>query len=127
VRFWVGVTDSHWFGFLKEHLFEEVNFWQPNPRVPFLNATAGMPFLFKLKRPHHHIAGGGFLIAYTHLPLSLAWEIFGEKNGAPTCDALEDRIRPLNRTHQRDPEIGCTLLANPFFWDPGDWLENPPG
>lgn len=49
------------------------------------------------------------------------------KNGSPSHDELEARIRPLNRTSQRDPEIGCTLLANPFFWDPDDWLENPPG
>ena len=126
MRFWVGVTDPHWFGFLKEHPFDEVNSWQPNARPPFTNIPAGMLFLFKLKRPHHHIAGGGFLIGYLHLPLSLAWEIFGKKNGAPTHDELEDRICPLNRTSQRDPEIGCTLLAMPFFWNPDDWLENPP-
>ena len=79
VRFWVGVTDPHWFGFLKEHPFDEANFWQPNPTPPITNLPVGTPFFFKLRRPYRYIAGGGFWIGYLHLPLSLAWEILGEK------------------------------------------------
>jgi hypothetical protein len=44
--------------------FKEVNFWQPSARAPFTRLPAGTPFLFKLKRTNHHIAGGGFFVRF---------------------------------------------------------------
>ncbi len=35
---------------------DEVNFWQPSAKPPFVNAPVGMPFLFKLKKPYNHMA-----------------------------------------------------------------------
>jgi hypothetical protein len=117
MKFWVGVTDNQWFTFLSETRPEEINFWQPNATPPFTNAPIGLPFLFKLKRPYNHIAGGGFFVAYSKMPLSLAWEVFGQKNGCRSLDDLRQLISPLVTTKFRDGEIGCTVLANTFFFE----------
>ena len=82
MMYWVGTTDTRWFDYLSHRRLDEVNFWQPSALPAFGNAPLGMPFLFKLKRPRNHIAGAGYFVARSALPLNLAWEIFGEKNGA---------------------------------------------
>ncbi len=127
MKFWVGVTDNQWFKFLSELQPEEVNFWQPSATPPFSNAPIGLPFLFKLRRPHNHIAGGGYFVTYSKLPLSLAWEIFGPKNGCSSLTELRNLISPLTSNSRNDGEIGCTVLANPFFFDKSNWLSDPPG
>ena len=127
MKFWVGTTDSRWFNFLATRAPEEVNFWQPSRMPPFMNAPAGMPFLFKLKRPHNHIAGGGFFIRHSAIPMSLAWEIFGQGNGAASLAELKDLLGPLSKGSLSLREIGCQVIANPFFLDPADWLSTPPG
>lgn len=68
-------------------------------------------------------AGGGFFVRYTTLPLPLAWDAFGTKNGAISYRALQNMIGQL-RSHDdgRTPEIGCSILAQPFFWDQEDWI-----
>lgn len=127
MKFWLGVTDNKWFDFLSSQNLDEVNFWQPSATPLFKNAPTGMPFLFKLKRPHNHIGGGGFFVAYSTLPLSLAWEVFGLKNGVNSLDDLKYAIGSLASKKQNDPEIGCTVLSNPFFLDKANWLDNPAG
>ncbi|MFI3198956.1 MAG: HNH endonuclease [Methylococcaceae bacterium] len=127
MKFWLGVTDNKWFDFLSRQELDEVNFWQPSAKPLFKEAPVGMPFLFKLKRPYNHIGGGGFFVAYSTLPLSLAWEIFGIKNGANSLDELKALIKPLSSSKVGDPDIGCTVLSNPFFLEKQHWLENPPG
>lgn len=127
MRFWVGTTDNGWFELLSLRAPDEVNFWQPS-RVPlFKNLPVGTPFLFKLKRPHNHIAGGGFFLRYDLLPLSVVWETFEEKNGALTRDGFERLIRPLLKDPtERDPWIGTTMLSAPFFFPKEEWLPVPP-
>ena len=127
MKFWVGVTDNNWFEYLSKIQPDEVNFWQPSASPPFKAAPIGMPFLFKLKRPFNHIAGGGFFVTYSRLPLSIAWEVFGEKNGCSSPEELRRLINPLVSGGIRDGDIGCTVLANPFFLDQTNWLGNPPG
>ena len=127
MKFWVGTTDSRWFNFLASQALEEVNFWQPSTTPPFTNAREGMPFLFKLKRPHNHIAGGGFFIRHSAIPITLAWEIFGQGNGASTLAELRDLLGPLTKDNTSLREIGCQVIANPFFLQPVDWFANPPG
>lgn len=127
MKFWMGVTDNNWFNYLSVQGLDEVNFWQPSAKALFTGAPVGMPFLFKLKRPYNHIGGGGFFVAYSTLPLSLAWEIFGQKNGASSLDELRALIEPLSKNLAGEPEIGCTVLSNPFFLEKQSWLENPPG
>ena len=127
MRFWLGVTDNKWFDFLSHQKLDEVNFWQPSAKPLFKEAPVGMPFLFKLKRPYNHIGGGGFFVASSTLPLSLAWEIFGVKNGAGSLDELKALIEPLSSDKIGEPDIGCTVLSNPFFLNKQYWFENPPG
>lgn len=54
MRFYVGVTDNSWYGFLRNARPEEVNFWKPSAQKAFSGLEPGAPFLFKLKRPHNH-------------------------------------------------------------------------
>ena len=127
MKFWVGVTDNTWFNYLATKGFDEVNFWQPSATPPFKGAPIGMPFLFKLKRPNNHIAGCGFFVTYSILPVSLAWEIFGEKNGAVSIDDLHAMLGPLSRGQGLAGEIGCTVLTNPFFFSCEQWIADPSG
>lgn len=124
MKYWVAVTDNDWFEFLQKRNPDEVNFWQPRPRPPFTSLPEGTPFLFKLKSPNNHIAGGGYFLKYSALPLSLAWESFGEKNG---CSSLEQLRSTINRhipptTRVRDADIGCVLLTRPYFFPREDWI-----
>jgi len=86
-----GVTDNAWFNFLSQSTPDEVNFWQPRGAAAYAALGPGTLFLFKLKHPNHHIAGGGYFVKSTSLPLSIAWEAFGSKNGAAQCD----RVMPV--------------------------------
>jgi putative restriction endonuclease len=128
MKLWLGVTDNNWFDFLSRADPDEVNFWQPSGRAPFVGLDSGAPFLFKLKRPYNHIAGGGTFVKFSTLPLSLAWEVFETKNGAESRGAFEAMIRKLlSNPNARDPEIGCTVLTAPFFWPRENWISNPIG
>jgi len=124
MKFWVGVTDPTWFEFLSNLSgVDEVNFWHPSGRPPFTSLPEGTPFLFKLKAPFHEIAGGGYFVKFEQLPLPLAWDAFGEKNGAATLRELEGLILPRRaRSTESVPEIGCSILAQPFFFAREDWI-----
>ncbi|MCK9393055.1 MAG: HNH endonuclease [Syntrophales bacterium] len=126
MKFWVGVTDNKWYQFLSQIRPDEVNFWQPGGTPPFKGAPIGLPFLFKLRRPYNHIAGGGYFVTYSSLPLSLAWEVFGEKNGCASLDELRELIAPLTASGRGDGPIGCNVLANPFFFDKDAWIHDLP-
>ena len=128
MKYWVGVTDNGWFEYLSRADVDEVNFWQPRGKVAFSGLKPGSPYLFKLKRPFNHIAGGGYFVKSTSLPLSIAWEAFGQKNGAQSRDIFESMIRKLIADPSvRDPEIGCTVLSAPFFWPRDLWIPQPTG
>lgn len=125
MRFWLGVTDTRWYDFLAPRGLDEVNFWQPSSRPPFAAAPVGMPFLFKLKRPYNQVAGGGFFVTYSELPIDLAWEVFGVKNGAPTLSDLKALLKPLSGSSGLNRTIGCTVLANPIFLPQDRWVVPP--
>lgn len=129
---YAAVTDKNWFDHLRSvsrrERVDEVNFWTPKPwGGHFRVLTRGQPLLFKLKSPHNVIAGGGFFEHYTELPVGLAWQAFGEKNGAPSLDAVRQRTAHLRRDRPRSSNyvIGCILLAEPFFWDEKEWFRQP--
>lgn len=105
-----------------------MNFWQPSGMAPFVGLEPGSLFLFKLKRPFNHVAGGGTFVKFTKLPLSMAWDAFGVKNGAPSREVFERMIRRLTKDpNVKDPEIGCTVLTAPFFWSEDKWIADPSG
>ena len=71
--------------------------------------------------------GGGFFVRDTILPVSLAWDSFEERNGARSRLELLARIGKYssNKAYGLDPNIGCTILAEPFFLDRSEWIAGP--
>jgi HNH endonuclease len=126
LRFWVGVTDKDWFDFLRARSPDEVNFWQPSPAPLARFLEPGIPFLFKLHAPDNFIVGGGFFVRFSVLPSRIAWEAFGEKNGAADYPALRARLARYRGAVKGDPDIGCNILNAPFFWEERDWVAVPP-
>lgn len=123
MKFWLGVTDNRWFDFVSSRGFDEVNFWQPSDRAPFIGLPPGTPFLFKLKRPNNHIAGGGYFSHYTTLPLSQAWDFFGKENGAESFRHFSQLIADnAHATASSDRKIGCTVVSNVFYLPRERWI-----
>lgn len=128
MKIFVGVTDSNWYYFLKELNCDEVNFWRPSGKTNFKAINPNEMFLFKLRSPHNYIVGGGFFVRYSILPLFLAWDAFGVKNGANSLEELNESIKKYRRnTNFSDYNfnIGCIILNNPFFFEESDWIPVP--
>ena len=129
VKLYVGITDYDWFKLhSSKQSVEEVNFWKPSSQLGFRVLQWGEPFLFKLHAPLNSIVGGGFFAKFLRLPVSLAWQTFGEANGAQSLDEVRIRIakyrkHPIGPTE--DPVIGCILLEEPFFFEEQDWIPIP--
>jgi len=124
----VAVTDYDWFRKLSSSpRLDEVNFWRPGGQAGFRALAPGEPFLFKLKAPRNFIVGGAFFAHFTRLPCSLAWDAFGEKNGARTFSEFRAKIQELKRVSPSldDYIIGCILLEQPFFFAENDWIPTP--
>ena len=125
----IGVTDNDWFAFLSQQVgIDEVNFWQPSGTSQFRALNPGEPFLFKLHAPHNYIVGGGFFAHSSILPVSLAWEAFGIRNGAGSLLEMRRLIEKRRRQATRldDYQIGCIILTQPFFFDEPNWIPIPP-
>jgi len=124
----VAVTDGDWFETLRRRPdLTEVNFWSPSPR-PFRALQPGELFLFKLHAPRNVIVGGGIFAHANILPCSLAWEAFGEANGATSARQMRERIARYQRTSgddRSDLAIGCRILTQPVFLDEDDWIPVP--
>jgi putative restriction endonuclease len=130
---WVGATDFDWYRFLhtrwSEHRrLDEVNFWQPGGSRDFHAIPPGSPFFFKLKSPHNAVAGFGYFARASRIPLSLAWEAFREANGVPDLPHFRTRLGRLREGGLRagdDPTIGCLMISEPTFFEPGEWVPQP--
>lgn len=127
MKFWIGITDGEWYRQLAALQPDEVNFWRPSERRAFVSMEPGTPFLFKLHSPDNFIVGGGFFVRDTILPVSLAWDSFEERNGARSRLELLTRIGKYssNKAYGQDPNIGCTILAEPFFLERSEWIGVP--
>ncbi len=125
---YVGVTDNRWFSFLSEQPgIDEVNFWQPGGGTAFRRLSPGEPFFFKLHSPTNYIAGGGFFAHHSILPVSLAWQAFGVKNGADSIYSMKrliERRRKFSHPFE-DYKIGCIILTQPFFFPRDLWIPAP--
>jgi putative restriction endonuclease len=129
VRLWVANTDPDWFDFLSAQPgIDEVNFWQPTGSFTFGAIQPGELFLFRLKSPRNAIGGYGVFSHASNLPISLAWEAFGIKNGAPTLKDMRQRVgryRPATSPRE-DYMIGCRIVVQPVFFPPEKWIPQPP-
>ena len=125
----IAVTDGDWFDMLRRQPnLAEVNFWAPSA-VNFRALQPGELFLFKLHAPRNVIVGGGIFAHANALPCSLAWEAFGEANGARSLSEMRARIARYRRADSTDRsnfEIGCRILTQPFFFEEHDWIPVPP-
>jgi putative restriction endonuclease len=129
MRIYVGITDYNWYlvHSSNDHI-EEVNFWRSSDRSNFVALQPGGLFLFKLHHPRNFIVGGGFFVKFLKIPISLAWRVFGEGNGAYSLDEVRNRVgqyrrQPLNESE--DPIIGCILIDEPFFFPEKEWIPAP--
>jgi putative restriction endonuclease len=128
VRLWAANTDLDWFDFLaSQPEVDEVNFWQPSGNLHFGAIQPGELFLFKLKSPRNVIGGFGVFSQASNLPVSLAWEAFGAKNGARTLPEMRERISRYRRDGRAaaDYTIGCRIVVEPVFLPEHLWIEQP--
>ncbi len=129
VKAYVGVTDGGWYRFLaaRPHL-QEVNFWRPASSHGFRALQVGEPFFFKSHHPHNRVVGGGFCSGFARLPISEAWELFGEGNGAASLQQMRDAIGRYRRepmSSREDPVIGCLFIRDTCFFA-ADSVAGPP-
>ena len=128
-RGYIGLTDPDWYTFLSAHPHvDEVNFWQPHGTRAFRAIKPGEPFFFKLRAPLKQIVGFGFFERFESLPAWLAWECFGEMNGAPDFESMVDRIARLRGegdTRTGDFRIGCVMVTAPVFFARDEWVIPP--
>jgi putative restriction endonuclease len=128
VRLVVAVTDGDWFDHLRvKPELAELNFWSPSAKN-FLALQPGELFLFKLHAPRNFIVGGGVFAYANSLPCSLAWEAFGETNGANSLVEMRTRITKYRRAgpdDRTDFAIGCRILTQPFFLPEQRWIPVP--
>ncbi len=128
MKFYIGVTDDHWFQYLAQEQPDEINFWQPGGKQTFKALRENDLFLFKLHSPNNYVVGGGFFVRHAFLPISIAWEAFGSKNGTNDYLSFRNAIHKYRRSDYRsepDPTIGCIILAAPFFFERKDWIPVP--
>ena len=128
-RGYIGLTDPEWYAFLSSQpRVDEVNFWQPHGNRVFRAITSDEPFFFKLRAPLKAIAGFGFFKRYEAMPAILAWECFGQMNGAPDFESMVDRISRLRGdggSRNGDFQIGCIMVTAPVFFARDEWVAPP--
>lgn len=125
MKFYLGVTDINWYNYLSKINPEDINFWKPGGQTDFKILSPGEPFLFKLK-VHNVIGGIGFFFKYEQMELSLAWDIFGDRNGFDTFSQFQRAIINLRVDKiNLNPKIGCIVLTNPIFFKSKDWIKLP--
>lgn len=130
---YIGLTDFDWYDHLQSASeLDEANFWRPSGAQAFRALQPGDLFLFKLHGRHREIVGGGFFARFVRLPVSIAWDYFGEKNGAATLDEMTDRLMRYSRrlaaqpVHARHAHlVGCVLLEQVFFLPRAAWIAEP--
>ncbi|MEU0559376.1 HNH endonuclease [Dactylosporangium sp. NPDC006015] len=129
MRAYVGVTDGDWYRFLAERPnLQEVNFWRPSSKQAFHAVQIGEPFFFKTHHPHNRVVGGGFFSGFARLPISTAWELYGEGNGAAGLHQMREDIGRYRREPiplHEDPDIGCLFIRDTRFFEP-DAIAGPP-
>lgn len=128
MKFYLGVTDTEWYNYLRVINPEDINFWQPGGSASFKVLERGAPFLFKLKSPLNAIGGVGFFASHSFLPLSIAWDYFGERNGCSNYGQFKAKITGYRSKKGQDddnPTIGCIVLTEPVFFDKADWIKVP--
>lgn len=130
---YVGLTDYDWYAHLRSMPYlDEANFWRPSGTNAFRVLRPGEMFLFKLHGQHREIVGGGFFARFVRLPVSVAWDYFGHKNGVTNLDEMTRRVMHYSRDLAAQPllarhahQVGCVLLEELFFFSRDQWIPEP--
>jgi putative restriction endonuclease len=129
MRAFFGITDGDWYRFLAARPeLREVNFWQPSGGRALHVLAPGEPFFFKTHAPQNRVVGGGFFSGRVQLPMSEAWDLFGQANGVASADEMRERIGRYRRARIEpadDPIIGCLFVRDVRFF-PEDATVAPP-
>ena len=99
-------------------LNHQPTFQQQTRKEPSLQASCS----------RNYIVGGGVFAHANVLPCSIAWDAFGEANGASSLREMRSRIAKYRKTdtHSLDDfRIGCRILTQPFFLDEAVWWPVP--
>jgi putative restriction endonuclease len=127
----VALTDRPWFEFLSQEAtngrLDEANFWRPLAKTGFGALSQGDPLVFRLKSPVNAIAGYGFYASTQRIPINIAWEAFGQANGAPTREAFVERIAGYRNVTPEDlqlsgEDVTCVMLLEAHFLQPEQWV-----
>ena len=127
---YIANTHPGWFDFLaRKPFWPEVNFWNPSDYYAF-RGEPGSPFFFRLLSPRNAIGGFGYVQSFARLPEWLAWECFGEGNGAASFEEMSARLSQLRaktgiKGGGEFKQIGCIILADVVFFPPEMWVKQP--
>jgi len=107
--------------FLAAGRYEALRRVDPRRAVPVQAESAGPLYRWR-----------GLIVSANAYPTSLAWAAFGEGNGVSSLDELRQRIGALAKRFRdhpfdptRDPQIGCRILEEPFFFRREQWIPVP--
>ncbi|MCA9547393.1 MAG: HNH endonuclease, partial [Myxococcales bacterium] len=87
------------------------------------------PFFFRLKKGRNAVCGYGIFARFAQLPIWLAWDAFGPKNGVANMQALIRRAAHYRRGQDTSPStlIGCIIITQPVFFPEDAWIPEPGG
>jgi putative restriction endonuclease len=129
---YIANTDYDWYKYLSSKKdLDEANFWRPTGNAPLATLSQGEPLFFKLKKDYgNRIVGFGLFVLYKRIKFGEAWEVFGNKNGAESLEAMWHQIAPYAQINHHSPpdlnhEIGCILLTSPIFFPEEMWIQGP--
>jgi putative restriction endonuclease len=118
-------THRDWFDFLSRHAtdgrVDEVNFWFPKQQRAPKRLLPGEPVFFRIGAPDRKIAGYGFFASFQLLPLDLAWDSFGYRNGATDRSSFYKMLGRVT-DDQRALPLACMILLDAHFWPDPRWL-----
>jgi putative restriction endonuclease len=127
----VANTDNRWYDFLSasavDGRLDEVNFWRPLAQGEFRALEPGQPFFFRLKHRISAIAGYGYFAHATRVPIQLAWDAFGQRNGDPTFESFLNRIADYRHESPMETLLGqreltCLVLRESQFLPKAQWF-----
>ncbi len=108
MKFFVGVTNNKWFKFLSDLKPDEVNFC--GLVVSSFTLFSWSTISFKLHSPDNYVAGGGFFVSHSNLPLSLAGLV---KEGPQESYDHDSEKQDGNAPYE------------PFFFERSEWIPAP--
>ena len=104
-------------------------FLTPSDYYYAFHGVPGSPFFFRLMSPRNVIGGFGYVASFSRLPEYMAWEWFGEGNGAESFARMKPRpMRSAFRMLYRGGRArnrSDVILADVVFFSEDLWILQP--